>query len=128
MSSVNIGIIGAGNIAHEHLKVIAAMEGVKAAGINSRTPSKAEALSNSFQIDKVYNSVASLVRSAPDGIMVLVSANQIYDVTLALIPEGIPLFIEKPPGLVPQQTKTLVELVNNLGTKNMVGFNRRYYI
>ena len=44
--------------------------------------------------------------------MVLVSANQIYDVTLALIPEGIPLFIEKPPGLYPEQTKTLMELAD----------------
>ena len=107
MSDIRLGVIGAGNITLEHLKVIAAMNGVKAAGITSRTPSKAEALANSFQIDQVYDSVAALVESVPDGIMVLVSANQIYEVTLALLPEGIPLFIEKPPGLYPEQTKTL---------------------
>jgi predicted dehydrogenase len=59
--------------------------------------------------------------------MVLVSANQIYDVALNLIPTGIPLFLEKPPGLIPEQTKALTGLANNHGTKNMVGFNRRYY-
>ena len=127
MSDIRLGVIGAGNITQEHLKVIAAMKGVKASGITSRTPSKAEALANSFQIDQVYDNVAALVRSAPDGIMVLVSANQIYDVTLALIPEGIPLFIEKPPGLYPEQTKALVELADKHGTQTMVGFNRRYY-
>jgi len=58
---------------------------------------------------------------------VLVSANQIYDVAVNLIPAGIPLFLEKPPGLIPDQTKTLTDLANKHGTKNMVGFNRRYY-
>ena len=128
MSDIRLGIIGAGNIAQEHLKVIAAIKGVKAAGITSRTISKAEGLANSFQIDQVYDGVAALVQKcAPDGIMVLVSANQIYDVALNLIPTGIPLFLEKPPGLIPEQTKALTGLANNHGTKNMVGFNRRYY-
>ena len=124
MSDVRLGVIGAGNITQEHLKVIAAMNGVKAAGITSRTLSKAKALANSFQIDQVCDSVAALVERAPDGIMVLVSSNQIYDVTLALIPEGIPLFIEKPPGLYPEQTKTLVELVKKYGTQTNTLINK----
>jgi len=96
--------------------------------MTSRTISKAEKLANSFQIDQVYDGVAALVQKcAPDGVMVLVSANQIYDVAVNLIPAGIPLFLEKPPGLVPEQTKTLVELADKYSTKNMVGFNRRYY-
>ena len=104
------------------------MDGVRVAGMTSRTISKAEKLANSFQIDQVYDGVAALVQKcAPDGIMVLVSANQIYDVALNLIPTGIPLFLEKPPGLIPEQTKALTGLANNHGTKNMVGFNRRYY-
>jgi len=104
------------------------MDGVRVAGMTSRTISKAEKLANSFQIDQVYDGVAALVQKcAPDGIMVLVSANQIYDVAVNLIPAGIPLFLEKPPGLVPEQTKTLVELADKYSTKNMVGFNRRYY-
>ena len=59
--------------------------------------------------------------------MVLVSAEQIYEVVSNLIPERIPLFIEKPPGLDPQQTSSLVNLADQYGTKSMVGFNRRYY-
>jgi len=128
MSDIRLGVIGAGNIAQEHLKVIAAMKGVKAAGITSRTISKAEGLANSFQIDQVYDSVAALVQKcAPDGILILVSANQIYEVALKLLPERIPVFLEKPPGLVPQQTKSLAKLADSHGTQNMIGFNRRYY-
>ena len=104
------------------------MDGVRAVGITSRTLSKAKKLANTFQIEQVYDTVDHLLKGcAPDGIMVLVSANQIYDVALNLIPTGIPLFLEKPPGLIPEQTKALTGLANNHGTKNMVGFNRRYY-
>jgi len=104
------------------------MDGVRAVGITSRTLSKAKKLANTSQIEQVYNSVNHLLKGcALDAIMVLVSANQIYEVALKLIPEGIPLFLEKPPGLVPQQTKSLAKLADSHGTQNMIGFNRRYY-
>jgi predicted dehydrogenase len=108
--------------------VIEAVEGVTAAGITSRTISKAEQVADIFQINQVYDSVDGLTeKCVPDAIMVLVSANQIFEVTEKLIPIGIPFFVEKPPGLVPDQTRTLAELADRHGTKNMVGYNRRYY-
>ena len=104
------------------------MDGVRAVGITSRTLSKAKKLANTSQIEQVYNSVNHLLKGcALDAIMVLVSANQIYEVTRNLIPFKIPLFIEKPPGLLPKQAKSLTDLAKIHGTKNMVGFNRRYY-
>jgi len=128
MSDVRLGIVGAGKIAQEHLKVIQAMNGVRVDGITSRTISKAEELAKTFFVDNVYENIDSLIEKCSlDALMILVSANQIYDVTRKLIPANFPLFIEKPPGLVPEQTKTLVELAQKHGTKNMVGYNRRYY-
>ena len=104
------------------------MEGIDAAGITSRTISKAEELANGFAIEKVYEDIDSLIeKCVPDALMILVSANQIYSVTKKSIPFNLPLFIEKPPGLLPDQTKILVELADKHGTKNMVGYNRRYY-
>ena len=128
MSDIRVGIIGAGHIANEHLKVIKAMDSVRAVGITSRTLSKTEELAKTFHIENVYETVDDLLKGCmPDGLMILVSADQIYNVALNLIPIGIPLFLEKPPGLVPEQTKTLSKLAEKHGTKNMVGYNRRYY-
>lgn len=128
MSDIRLGIIGAGNIAQEHLKVIQAMDSVRVVGMTSRTISKAEELGKKFQIDHVYQTVDHLLKDfVPDGVMVLVSADQIYDVAFNLIPTGIPFFLEKPPGLIPEQTKTLVKMSDKHRTKNMVGYNRRYY-
>ena len=128
MSNVRMGIIGAGYIAQEHLKVIQAMAGVCAVGITSRTNSKAEELAKKYDIEEVFENVDDLInRCKPNALMILVSANQLYEVTQKIIPRQIPLFIEKPPGIVPEQTKSLAEMSNKYGTKNMVGFNRRYY-
>ena len=128
MSNVRMGIIGAGYIAQEHLKVIQAMAGVCAVGITSRTKSKAEELAIMYAIEKVYEDIDDLInRCKPNALMILVSANQLYEVTQKIIPRQIPLFIEKPPGIVPEQTKSLAEMSNQYSTKNMVGFNRRYY-
>ena len=127
-SEIKVGIIGAGQIAGEHLKVIQAMDGVSAVGITSRTISKAEELAKTFMVEYVYDNICDLVKKCTvDALLILVSANQIFDVTKNLISTNIPLFIEKPPGLISDQTKTLAELAAKNSTKSMVGFNRRYY-
>ena len=93
-----MGIVGTDQIAWEHLKVIEAVKGVTAAGITSRTISKAEEVADIFHIDRVPNTTDLLMEEcAPDALMVLVSANQIFEVTQKLIPIGVPLFIKKPP-------------------------------
>ena len=128
MSSIKIGIIGAGNITKEHLNVIRAIDKVEVAGITSRTISKAKLLAFEYNIEGVYDNLDALIENLDfDALMVLVSADQIFEVTKKIIPLQIPVFLEKPPGLVPEQTKTLLKLADKYGTKNMVGYNRRYY-
>ena len=55
MSKINLGIIGAGGIAKEHLKVIQALNEINPVGITSRTFSKAEELAKTFNIQNIYN-------------------------------------------------------------------------
>ncbi len=129
MSNIRIGIIGAGNIAFEHLKVIQDLNDVSVVGITSRTLTKAQNLAEKFEIDTVYDSVDDLLEGCTlDGIMVLVSANEIYNVTSMLLPIRIPVFLEKPPGLTPDETKRLVVLAEKYNTKNIgekVALNRK---
>ena len=128
MSEINLGIIGAGGIAKEHLKVIHSLRTVNLIGITSRTLSKAEELAKTFHIQNIYNSVDDLTnKCALDGVLVLVSADQIYNVAKKLLPLGVPTFLEKPPGILLNETQSLAELADKHGTKNMVGYNRRYY-
>jgi len=128
MSDIRLGIIGAGNIAKEHLDVIRIMDGVSVKGITSRTKKKAKQIASKYKIDNIYNDIDHLLQKCSiDGLLVLVSADQIFEVTRKLIPTRIPLFIEKPPGIDPKQTKTLALLTNKYNTNTFVGYNRRYY-
>jgi len=128
MSNIKIGIIGAGYISKEHLIIIEAIDGVEVTGITSRTISKAKELANKYNVVSVYDNLNALIKNSDfDALMVLVSADQIYDVTKKLIPLQVPLFIEKPPGLFLRHTKNLLEFANKYETINMVGYNRRYY-
>lgn len=128
MSEVKIGIIGAGYIAQEHLKVIKEIKNISVIGITSRTISKAKDLSNKYGINDVYKNYESMIEECSlDGIMILVSAEKIFKITKELIPCKIPLFIEKPAGLNPEETKILLSLSNEYKTINQVGYNRRFY-
>lgn len=128
MKKIRVGLIGAGSITRKHLDVIKAMDGIEAVGITSRTRKKAENLANEYGITVCVDNLDSLIKEAqPDALMVLVSADQIYEVTSKVIPYGLPLFIEKPPGLTPDDTKKLAVLAKEHSVLNMVGFNRRFY-
>jgi len=128
LSELRIGVVGAGHITTEHLKVLNAQNDVKLSGIFARTRARAEALACNFDQLIVYDTLEKLIHDGRiDALLVLVSADQIYSVVKGLCRCGIPLFIEKPPGLSPKETKELADLAEEHGVVNMVGFNRRYY-
>ncbi|MCF7907790.1 MAG: Gfo/Idh/MocA family oxidoreductase [Candidatus Omnitrophica bacterium] len=125
---IKIGLIGAGAVASKHLDVIKAIDWIEAVGITSRTISKAEKLAQEYGISFCTEDIDYLIeQSKPDALMVLVSADQIYPVALNLISYGLPLFIEKPAGLTPDEAKNLAELAKKHSLATMVGYNRRYY-
>ena len=128
MNKVKLGLIGAGWVAQQHLKVIQAIDWIEPIGITSRTKSKAEHLAKEYGINICTDSIKSLVKDAkPDALLVLVSEDQMYTVATAVIPYGLPLFIEKPAGLTPEENHKLAQLAKEYSIKTMVGFNRRYY-
>ena len=128
MNMAKLGIIGAGVMAKQHLEIISAIEGVEAVAITSRTRSKAEALASEYKIEAVFDDLASMMHGGGlDALMVLVSCEQMYTVTLEAIGYGLPLFVEKPAGLLPEENKRLADIASSRGVKTMVGFNRRYY-
>lgn len=128
LSELRIGVVGAGHIASEHLKALKAQKDVKLSGIFSRTRTRAEEFACNFDQLIVYDTLEKLIHDGrADALLILVSADQIYSVVKDACCFGIPLFIEKPPGLSPEETKELADLAKERGVANMVGFNRRYY-
>ncbi|MFH1428302.1 MAG: Gfo/Idh/MocA family oxidoreductase [Candidatus Margulisiibacteriota bacterium] len=128
MGKVKLGLIGAGWIAKQHLEVIKDISGMEIVGITSRTRSKAEALAAEYNINICADTIEEMVcKAKPDALMVLVSEDQMFDVTDDVIKYGLPLFIEKPAGLLPEENWELACKAREHGLASMVGFNRRYY-
>ena len=93
MSKIKLGIIGAGKIAIEHLKVISSFKNLQVSAITSRTIDKAKKLSENFGIPKTYEVIDDMISNEKvDGLMILVSADQIFNVTSSLIPLKIPFY------------------------------------
>jgi len=128
MEKVRVGIVGAGNMACKHLQAISAIDNIEAVGIFSRTKSKAQQIANEYGIKVCVDSLEELVsKSKPDALMILVSENQTYRVTLSAMSYRLPLFIEKPAGLLPEENYELAQLAKKHSIASMVGFNRRFY-
>ena len=112
----------------KHLEVISSISSVNVSGITSRTPKKCKFLANKFKIKNYYKDFKSMIKNNNlDGIMILVSAEQTYNVVKKLLPYKIPLFIEKPAGLNYRECKKLSLISQKYSTPNMVGYNRRFY-
>ncbi len=127
--SFKLAIIGAGYIAEEHLKAVDLVEGLEVDLIYSRTSLKASSLAKKFSIKHVVTELDSFINLAKelDGILITVSAENMFKICNDLLPLKIPLFIEKPPALSLAEMDTLVNTSLLYKTPNMVGFNRRFY-
>ncbi len=128
MASLSIAVIGAGNIAQQHLPVLRALP---ECDLVSLVDTNADTLAESadrFDVPNRCTSVDDLLdQNRPDAVFVLVSVLHVADVVTRFLTERIPTFTEKPPGLYTRQTRALAKLAQERGTPAMVGVNRRFY-
>ncbi len=127
MSKINIGIIGAGNIAEKHLDILMKINEVNLLKIYSRTSSKARKLAKKYSINVLCKNLKEFMTNDLDGILILVSAEEIFNITKKLLPYKIPLFIEKPLALTYSDYIKIYNKNKKYKTPNMIGFNRRFY-
>jgi predicted dehydrogenase len=128
MKPLRIGIVGAGGIAEKHLEVLKTLPSTTLAGICSRTRAKAEKLAQAHGIRAVAQDLDALMRKCePEALLILVSAASVYPVAQDALRLGVPIFIEKPAGLSPEETGRLAAQAKVKNVPNMVGYNRRFY-
>lgn len=124
MERTRIGIVGGGDIAQHHLKVLTSLRDVEVVALASRGEERRHTTAEIFSIPHTYDTAsAMLAHETLDAIFITVSADQIYAVAKECVSKGIPLFIEKPAGLTVQETEDLAQS----SVPIMVGYNRRFY-
>lgn len=128
MQNVKIAIIGAGYTATEHAKAFADLSGVTLAGIYSRTRPRAEALAETYHIDKVFDSIDALFAGTQaDLVIITVNELSMKAVCLASLEHPWTLFVEKPPGLHLAEAQEIEAAAHSKNRNVFVALNRRFY-
>lgn len=90
-------------------------------------PDKAEAYRQSFGFTKAYTDIDRMLSAEkPDAVSLVVPVELTQPLSEKLLKAGIPVILEKPPGLNRNETLRLIEIAEQTGTPHQVAFNRRH--
>jgi len=124
---LSVAIVGAGRMAREHARAFAAVPGITVAGIHSRTRPRAEALARELGIPYVCDSIEELHGRTGAGLAVVaVSEPAMKVAALAALERPWTLLLEKPPGLVPEETEEIATGARRRGRDVRVALNRQW--
>lgn len=123
-----VAMVGAGNMAVEHLRAFRSMSSADVVGICSRTRSKLETVAGEWEIPIVVDSIAELYdQTQADLVVIAVSIPSMKSAIEHALQYPWVQLVEKPPGLDYLQARSLCEGVEKSGRSVLVGLNRRCY-
>ena len=125
---VRIAFIGCGNLANRvHYPSLAPFDDVELAACCDLVAERREETARRFSIPRAYANYEQMIEeTAPEAVYVILRPHHLFDPLLWVIQQGLPVFLEKPPGVTLGQTRSLANLAEKHGSLTMVGFNRRF--
>ena len=126
-NKIKIAIIGAGNIAEEHIKAFLAQGDCEISGIYSRTETKARKIADKYKITKVVNSINELANLLPDVLVIAVSIESTEAICLEAFKYPWLILVEKPVGLNYDSAKFIFDKSVKCSSKVFVALNRRQF-
>jgi predicted dehydrogenase len=123
---MKLGIIGYGKIGARHHQVFDALGAKIIASCNRSEAGRNRA--KEAGIEKTYGSYQDMLeKERLDGIICSTSLFNNYEVAKELIPYGIPMLLEKPPGTSIEELDALIVLQEEYNTSVMLATNRIWY-
>lgn len=132
IENLSIAVVGCGsfsNFVHgpAHQKLAFLHPWVKLAACCDKELPRAQGYAKKFGFQRAYNDVETMLKAEePDAVFLVVPPPLTAPVASVILKQNRPLFLEKPPGITPQELAELVALANRAGVPTQVGFNRRY--
>ena len=128
MAITKIAIVGAGNMAREHIKAFSSLDNVQITGIQSRTAERATKLAKEFGITHVADNISQLKeRSEADLVIVTVPELAANAVAKECFAEDWAVLLEKPAGYDLADAEDIAAAARGRLKPVFVGFNRRCY-
>lgn len=121
-----IGIIGFGKIGAKHFEVFKALGHTPICSANRSAPGRRNA--SAVGIAKTFENYHEMIKTEnPDGVICSPSLFSNYAIAKEIIPYGIPILLEKPPGESIEELKALNQLSVKHKTPVMLATNRVWY-
>ncbi|MCZ6636418.1 MAG: Gfo/Idh/MocA family oxidoreductase [bacterium] len=129
---VKLALIGAGNHCRgNHAPALAKYatdhpDRVALVGVCDLESEKAERFVREFGFQKAFTDYREMMEEAqPDGCVCVMPIQHIVPLAKALMQMGMPVTVEKPPGVSIAESRELVEVARETGVTHMVSVNRR---
>ena len=88
---------------------------------------QARSFADTFGFSSAYTDMDRMLDEVrPDAVLLAVPVPLTAELTIELLKKGIPVLLEKPPGLVPEETLRMCEAALHTNTPHQVAFNRRH--
>jgi predicted dehydrogenase len=124
MSSLKIGIVGAGRLGTYHARCLKSIPDAELIGIHDQDISRAQSLAQETG-SQSFAQYSQLIMEV-DAIIVVTDTQSHYDLSMEAVQRGRHLFVEKPITATTEQGTELVKAARSLGLKLQVGHVERY--
>ena len=121
---VRVGVVGAGNMGFNHVRVLAEMAGVELAGVVESDPARARRVAETYGC-KVFADVSELVDRIDAATVATPSATH-AQIGEFLLSSGLPTLIEKPLATTAAECIQLISVAERKGVPLMVGHVERF--
>lgn len=128
MKKVSVGFIGAGRFANEvHYPSLAEFGDVEIAAVCDLDRVRLDSTADTYEVERRYTNFREMLdRESLDAVYVCTPPHHLFDVVADCLKRGQNVFVEKPPGVSAEQTRSFARLADASGSLSMVGFNRRF--
>ncbi|MFA6960422.1 MAG: Gfo/Idh/MocA family oxidoreductase [Opitutaceae bacterium] len=103
------------------------LPGFQLAACCDRDPVRAATYARDYGFARHYTDIDTmLAREQPDAVALVLPVEIVCEIAAPLLARGVPLLLEKPPGLNREELEQLIAAAETGGAPHLVGFNRRF--
>jgi len=126
MTSLKLGVIGAGHLGYHHARLYHAMENVILAGVADPNPAARAKIEQDFVGVPVFCSVEELLATGLDGVSIVAPTSEHFSLTKQALAAGVHVLVEKPMAATVVEAEGMVDAAQNAGSILQVGHIERF--
>lgn len=128
MEKVRVGMIGAGGMANSvHYPSLAEFEDAEISAICDLDGDRLKKTADKYNVEKRYSDYKKMISEVElDAVYIIMPPHHLFDLVIQCLNRKLNVFIEKPPGVTPEQTRNMALTAEKKDCLTMVGFNRRF--